>query len=668
MSKKQNIFALISALFLPGTLLWLELLSRWDVGLPVFHEGSAGALLTAASFALLAYAICSIFGGKFGKILCLVFMEVFTIWFLVAVFTQDSYKVFMEPAILFSTAGNAAKDFGSNIKNVIFTRFGTILLFHVPVFAAAIFFRWMCFSKKKRAQRVIVSLLLCLLLFSSGFMCSSFSPALENRYHHEYTYDNAVKNFGVLSALTQNIRQELYPNAAALDLSFSVPITTPIPTAEPVESTAAKEETPSYSKNVMQLDFSNAQSHAETLTAYIQSLEGTSKNAYTGIFEGKNLILITAEAFSKEVIDPERTPTLYRLASKGIVFEDFYQPAWGGSTSTGEYSWLTGLAPANASAMMTTLDQNLYFTMGNQLQRLGYFSRAYHNGSSGYYNRFLTHPRLGYEEYIAADNGLDALSSGFPKSDLEMFDLTIPQYINQQPFSIYYMTISGHASYAFSTEINDMSVKNQAATENLPYSEAVNAYYACNQELEYALASMIAQLEDAGIADDTVIAIVSDHYPYGLEPSAAWGLANNYLAELYGHPTDTNPQRDHSAAIIWSGSLEKLDEPIVVSTPTSSLDILPTLSNLFGLEFDSRLMAGRDVFSEAEPLVFWNDYCWLTEKGYYDSHKESFTPTSEEEVSEEYIQRIIALVKNKKSLSTGIANTNYYTLLFGRYE
>ena len=666
-AKMQKLFTIITALLLPLALVYLEMASRANVGLPVFHDALAGALLTAASFALLVYAICSIFGGKAGKILCLIFTEVFTIWFLVAVFTQDSYKVFMEPAILFSTAGNAAKDFGSNIKNVIFTRFGTILLFHIPVFAEAALYKWMRFPKQKRAQRVMASLLLCLLLFSSGFMCSTFSPELENRYHHEYTYDNAVKNFGVLSALTQNIRQKIYPDSSASDLNFSVPAATPAPTAAPVENAPVEEEVVEYGKNVMELDFTEAQHRAETLTAYIQSLEGTSKNKYTGIFEGKNLILITAEAFSKEVIDPERTPTLYRLANKGIVFEDFYQPAWGGSTSTGEYSWLTGLAPVDAMSMMTTLDQNLYFTMGNQLQRLGYFSRAYHNGSSGYYNRFITHPRMGYEQYIAADNGLNDLSSGFPKSDLEMFDLTLPQYIDNQPFSVYYMTISGHASYAFSSEVNDMSVKNQAVTEGMPYSETVRAYYACNQELELALTSMVSQLEEAGIADDTVIAIVSDHYPYGLEPSAAWGVSRDYLAELYGYKADTNPRRDHNAAIIWSGSLEELDEPIVVSTPTSSLDILPTLSNLFGLEFDSRLLAGRDVFSEAEPLVFWNDYCWLTEKGYYDSHKRSFTPAEGQEADEAYVERINALVKNKKSLSSGIANNNYYTLLFGRY-
>ena len=57
--------------------------------------------------------------------------------------------------------------------------------------------------------------------------------------------------------------------------------------------------------------------------------------------------MFTAEAFSTEVIDPELTPSLYRLATKGIQFKDYYQPAWGGSTSTGEFTNITGLVPAN---------------------------------------------------------------------------------------------------------------------------------------------------------------------------------------------------------------------------------------------------------------------------------------------------------------------------------
>lgn len=419
----------------------------------------------------------------------------------------------------------------------------------------------------------------------------------------------------------------------------------------------------------MDIDFAahgTSKAKLTSLSEYVQRVEPTQKNEYTGLFEGKNLILITAEAFSKAVIDPERTPMLYRLATHGIVFEDFYQPAWGGSTSTGEYSFLTGLAPIDPMVMMNSCNANMYFTMGNQLRRLGYSSFAYHDGSYTYYSRDVTVPNMGYDSFVGIGNGMEnGLTGGrFPESDEEMMDYTVPIYIDKQPFSVYYMTISGHASYAFSADVNDMAVKNQAVTEGLDYSDSVRAYLAANQELEYALESLVGQLEDAGIADDTVIALVPDHYPYGLLPSSAWGGQAGLLEELYGTEISTCRDRDRNAAIIWSGCLED-EEPITVSKPVSSIDILPTLSNLFGVEYDSRLLAGRDVFSGEEGLVFWNDGCWLTEHGYYNTHQRAFTPTEgAETVDEEYVTRVSATVADRLSLSRIIEDEDYYGFLF----
>ena len=94
----------------------------------------------------------------------------------------------------------------------------------------------------------------------------------------------------------------------------------------------------------------------------------------------------------------------------------------------------------------------------------------------------------------------------------------MPQYIDQQPFSIYYMTVSGHCGYTL--KANAMSRKNYDLVD-YDGSETVKCYLAAQLELEMAMESLIRQLEEAGIADDTVIVISPDHYPYALERSAA---------------------------------------------------------------------------------------------------------------------------------------------------
>lgn len=654
-------------------LLYLELVLRAASELPVFHDGLAAGLFTAFAFAAVASALCSLLKGSAAYWLRFAFAELFTLWFTVAYFINDSYHVFMQPSIVINVAGDAAKDFGGNIVNVLVNGLPIILLFHIPVVLILILRKLLRPAPRRPALCCCILLVCALLCSAAGYGLSVCTPILKTQFKNEYTYDGAIRNFGLLSALCQDVL-----NASSTDVSALAPVPSAPPAPSHSPSAGTPESTPpvEYGRNVMDIDFASVNTggnpQLNAVRDYILSIEGSSKNEYTGIFKGKNLILITAEAFTRELIDPERTPTLYRMANKGIVFEDFYQPVWGGGTSTGEYSWLTGIAPTNPMAMMHSGGYNLYFTMGNQLQRLGYYSCAYHNGSYTYYNRDKTHTNLGYSQFIGLGNGLEAgVNSGqFPASDLEMIDYTLPQYIDKQPFSIYYMTISGHATYGFSYDVNDMSMKNKEITDDMPYSNQVKAYYACNQELEYAMESLISQLEEAGVADDTVIALVPDHYPYGLMPSSAWDSRNNSLTELYGHPCNTNPARDHNAAIIWCGSLEE-SEPIVVSDPVTSLDILPTLSNLFGLEFDSRLLVGRDVLADTQPLVFWMDYCWLTDQGYYDSHDRIFTPTGGEpqrmgEYDADYVEYFKSLVKAKLTFSATISNYDYYSVLFGK--
>ena len=385
------------------------------------------------------------------------------------------------------------------------------------------------------------------------------------------------------------------------------------------------------------------------------------KNEYTGMFKGKNLILITAEAFSREVIDPELTPTLYRLANEGICFEDYYQPMWGGSTSSGEFSVLTGLVSASGTnSIKDSRQQDLFLSIGKQLQKQGYFSAAYHDHLYTFYDRDKTHTYYGYDTFMGLHNGMEeGVDEVWPESDLQMMDFTVPKYIDKQPFSIYYMTVSGHCRYNYLG--NKMSKKNYDAVKDLDCSETVKCYLASQLELEYAMESLVRQLEEAGIADDTLIVLTADHYPYGLEGGTTWGNAKDYVAELYGYDPTSEIQRDHNALIMWSGCLE--GKNIKIETPTYSLDILPTISNLFGVEFDSRLLVGRDVFSDAEPIVLWYDYSWVTDKGSYNSETRKFTPAPGVEVDDAYVERIKNIVYNKIYYSREVQNVDYFNYL-----
>ena len=395
----------------------------------------------------------------------------------------------------------------------------------------------------------------------------------------------------------------------------------------------------------------------KTLYSYLDSLTPALENEYTGLFEGKNLILITAESFNYAIIDPELTPTLYRLSTQGIQFNNAFVPLWTGNTSGGELAVFSGLA---MNCEMTIYsNQKPFNTISRQLMNQGYFSRAYHNNEYCFYNRQLTHENLGYEDYIGMGNGLEkGVENVWPASDAEMIDFTLPQYIDQQPFSIYYMTVSAHCRYNFRG--NAQSKKNQELVQDLPYSEALKAYIACNLELEKGLTSLVAQLEEAGIADDTVIVMTADHFPYGL--GTAWDNDHDCLAELYGVEKYDEIERDRNTLIIWSGCLEDMD--IEIDAPVCSLDILPTLSNLFGLEYDSRLTVGRDVLGTEEAIVPWPDGSWVTELGKYDSSTKKFTPyVDESQIPEGYVDRISAIVQTRVNFSRSVQRCGFFTAL-----
>ena len=434
-------------------------------------------------------------------------------------------------------------------------------------------------------------------------------------------------------------------------------------TEAPTEETQPEEASRVYQPHVISgLDFGElAESETDPtrkkLFAYMDSLTPAMENEYTGLFQGKNLILITAESFNYALIDPELTPTLYRLATQGIQFTNAYVPLWTGNTSGGEMAIFSGLA-MNCD-MYTYSKQQPFNTIGRMLMDQGYFSRAYHDNGYYFYDRDKTHEDLGYEKYIGIGNGLEeGVEDVWPASDQEMFDFTLPQYIDQQPFSIYYMTCSAHCRYNFMG--NAQSKKNQELVENLPYSTGLKAYIACNLELEKGLSSLVSQLEEAGIADDTVIVMTSDHFPYGL--GTAWGNDHNCLAELYGVDGYDQIDRDRNTLIIWSGSLE--GQGIQIDAPVSSIDILPTLSNLFGLEYDSRMTIGRDVFGDEEAIVPWPDYSWVTELGKFDASTRKFTPFVEEsEIPEGYVDRISSIVRTRINFSRSVQGCQFFTTI-----
>ena len=450
---------------------------------------------------------------------------------------------------------------------------------------------------------------------------------------------------------------------------------TPSGSSEPVTSSAT-ELSPepggqANASNELPLDLDALEAKAENARVaealrYLKDCEPSKKNDMTGFFAGKNLILVEANGFTKEMIDPERTPTLYRMATRGIAFTDYYAANYGSGTLAGEFAILSSVAPVGGSlSMKNSLDME-FVSFATRLRDQGYFTRAYCDDHSyDYYGRYNSYQHWGYEELIGVGNGLEqGLTKSWPYSDREMINFTLPQFIDRQPFSICYVAASGQGLYSWGG--NAMSLKHREEVDALPCSETLKAYYAATLELELAMRDLVAGLTEAGIADDTVIVLAASTYPYALEQNDDYGNAEDYLAELYGYQPESVIQRDHSALLIWSGCLE--GKGLQVTGPSCNLDIAPTLCNLFGLPFDSRLMLGRDVFSDRAPLVLWTNGSWKTDKGEYDAASKFAPPKEGQTPPTEYEQQTSSLVQQRLRYADALLETNLLKLLFTETE
>ncbi len=630
-----------------------------------FHFGRLAAVTGfAIGFGMVLALLTSFLSPKAAKWTAVALSAAVSVFWLLEYFVSDAYQVFMTPVTIVSGAGGVAEDYFDLVMSLLARNLWRIGLMILPVALYGYFCRGTVCTWKLRG--ILAAGAVAGYLLGAGAVQYLTNDGA--RFSRAYEFDSAVRCFGLNMALTLETTQG---GAEEKEPAFVTPASQP--TLPPVQTECAEDpavETTEpaivYGDNVMAaLDFdalaaSANNSAVASLHRYVGSQTPSKQNEYTGLFKGKNLILITAEAFTQEVIDPELTPTLYRLVNEGVKFTDYYQPAWGASTTSGEFSNVVGLVPTNGGmCMKEPIYQDFFLTMGHQLQNLGYYSTAYHNHNADFYDRNRTHVHLGYDRFLAQYGGLEGITPVWPESDQQMMDITVPQYIDHQPFSIYYMTVSGHCVY--SQKENVQSKKHYDKVADLDLSETVKCYLAAQLELEAALTSLVKQLEDAGIADDTVIVMGTDHYPYGLERSGTWKNTSDYLREWYGVEDYDIFIRDHNALILWSGCLE--DKDIVIEDPVFSLDIVPTLSNLFGVEYDSRLLVGRDVFSDTEPLVFWPDHSWVTNLGSYNALKDIFTPAEGAQVPEGYVDYITSIVANKITYSDSVLKVDYFNYL-----
>ncbi|MCE7794792.1 sulfatase-like hydrolase/transferase [Salipaludibacillus sp. CUR1] len=606
--------------------------------------GLSISFLFSFSIALVIFTLASLFNGRINFVIFNGFLILTGVLFSSQLIYFKFFKTFYS---LYST-GNVLQvaEFWRDIIDLGLGQSAWIALFYSPaVFLFVYGKKLMAFHKLKGR---VLTVLGCSFIIAYA---SALSLIYINGQDTNSPYELYFKQGGMIQSVDQlGLLTAMRLDLQRLVLNYPSGVAVKVPGELPAQEEGEGEGSKEGELQVLDIDFQRLIAEEEDeqikqMHRYFHNVPPSRKNEFTGKFEGYNLVLITAEGFSPYAVHKEVTPTLYKMVNEGYKFTNFYNPLWEVSTSDGEYVATTGLLPMNGVWSFYKSGSNLMpFAMGNQLKKRGYKTVAYHNHTYSYYRRDISHPNMGYS-YKGIGNGLQ-VEEIWPASDLEMMQKTVPEYIQTQPFHAYYMTVSGHMQYNFSG--NNQANKNRHYVEHLPFSDQAKAYLATQVELDRALDYLLSRLKEEGIAEQTLIVLSADHYPYGLEKKA--------IDELAGGPVERNFELYKSPLIMYTERME----PMTVDKPSSSLDIIPTLSNLMGLEFDSRLMIGRDILSDSDPLVIFSNKSFITDKGRFNSETNIFTPVPGAEVSEGYVKRISAEITNKFSVSANILELDYY--------
>lgn len=586
--------------------------------------------------------ITNLFKPLFNKIFLNIIIVILSILFIAQFINYLFYGNIISIYSIFN--GGQVFEYFGQILNMILSNIVPIILFLVPIIVLFIFNKSIfTFPEDKKGIifRVLSLIIVYLITLVSLNFDSSAMYGAKALYYDKHAPTQSAQTLGLITTMRLDLKRYLF--------GFKETYIN----EKDDDEVIFDDEVIEY--NMIDIDFDSLIENEtnETINSihnYISKLSPSEKNEYTGMFKDMNLIAIVAEAFSPIAVNEELTPTLYKLVNNGFKFNNFYSPVYYVSTSDGEYVTLTSLLPKESVWSMSRSSKNyLPYAYGNIFKNLGYDAYAYHDGQYTYYDRHLSLPNMGYN-YIACGHGLNINCKIWPQSDVEMIDDTFNRYKDSQKFVTYYMTISGHLEYNFGG--NNMASKNKDLVKDLPYSNAIKAYKATQIELDKALELLINKLEENNLLDNTVIVLSADHYPYGLKISEMKEVMNIEDEKMDSH-------KNH--LIIWNNQMK---EPIEINKIGESLDILPTVLNLFGVEYDSRLLMGTDILSNSDGLVIFNDRSWITEKGKYNAKTKLFTPYLDN-IDNEYVDKINNIVYNKYVISKNILETDYYKYVLG---
>ncbi len=402
---------------------------------------------------------------------------------------------------------------------------------------------------------------------------------------------------------------------------------------------------------------------------YFSNSDEIKTNEYSKIFEGKNVLVIHAESVMTNALyqsfnGEEATPTLNKIANEGMYFSNFYSQVSVGTSSDSELTYNTSLMPTKSGTAFVSYSDRKYISTPNLLKEKGYYTFSMHANNADFWNRRAMHKTLGYERFYSKTDYkvTKEKSIGLGLSDKEFFNQSINKLkkIDKEQEKWYGLMImlTNHTPFSetdkygeFPVDMKETVTNDDGSTEEIiyPYMEGTKLgnYFKSIHYADSALGELIANLEEEGLLDNTVLIIYGDHDAR---------LSRKDYNRLYNYDKETDSILDENDPdykeydtyqyeigrrvpfIIWTNDMKDTKLNQEITDVMGMYDVMPTIGNMFG--FYNKYALGNDIFNiKDKNIVVFPNGNWVTNRLYYNSQKAAYLPLSEDPISEEEISK-----------------------------
>lgn len=554
-----------------------------------------------------------------------------------------------------SSQFGAVKDYISDFIRSFEPIYFTCLIPFVVLIILSIVFRKRIDNARLSLRKRLVPSISIIVFSLSIFIVSIFMPLLQNKGQAISTMDLfrtasnpslTVEQYGSTMFCFLDFKQMLFPEVIEEEFEVNKEVKSNINEfTRVIDDTAWDNIIANESNNTL-----------NSLNKYFISRSITDKNEYTGLFEDKNLIVIMMESVNDIFINPDLYPNFYKMVTEGWYWENNYSPRNSCATMNNEFSGMTSLYSIYNTCTASKYRSNKYYeSLFNLFNNDDYVTFSAHNYTQAYYPRKTIHTNMGSKEYFGAEKlkvkySNEYINWAYDDEFMEkILGIIDNKTENNEHFMTWLTTVSSHQPYSTSSIQGDGHLN---ITKGTKYPMDVRRYMSKLKYLDDGLGILLEGLEKRDILDDTVIVLYGDHYPYG--------LSTKNINKVLDYDTSEYKNAERVPFVIYNSTIE----PKVYSEYTSYINILPTLSNLFNLDYDPRLYLGTDLLSkDYKSITVFADGSWKNEIAFYNAAKDKITYFTDQEYSEEEIIAINKDIKNKINVSSKVITNNYFNYL-----